>query len=94
MLHTTHYQRPNGDDEDIEITVEFTLTGGSEPSGLSGPPENYDPGEAPEFLIDGAYLPDGSKTELTDAEAEKVEAEVMDRLGDFDDGGEYFEDYE
>lgn len=31
--------------EDLELEVEGTFTPGSKPSGLSGPPENYDPGD-------------------------------------------------
>lgn len=33
--------------------LEVSFTPGIEPSGMSGPPENYDPGEGPEvYLID------------------------------------------
>lgn len=35
--------------EDSELSVEFEYRAGSAPSGLSGPPEDYDPGEGPEI---------------------------------------------
>lgn len=92
--HTTYHYREREDDEDLEIEVEFTLTGGAEPSGMSGPPEHYDPGEAPEFTIESAFVKaTGEVVTLTDEEAAKVEADVMDRLGDFDTGDDYPEDY-
>lgn len=37
----------NGED----VAVEFEWRPGTPPSGLSGPPENYDPGEGDEFTI-------------------------------------------
>lgn len=89
--HTIYYCRPNGDEDDIDIEVHFTLTGGEAPSGMTGPPEHYDPGSAPEFCVEAAYLPNGEMTELTDEEYETVKADVFDRIGDFDDDGwEYF----
>jgi len=92
--HTTYYQRPNGDEPDIEIEVDFELIGGSDPSGLSGPPEHYDPGEAPEFVLIGAAIKStGEEVDLSAAEQDAVEADVMDRLGDFDGRDDYPEDY-
>lgn len=92
--HTTYYQRANGDGPDIEIEVDFELIGGSEPSGMSGPPEHYDPGEAPEFVLVGAAIrATGEEVDLTDEEAAAVEADVMDRLDDFDGRDDYPEDY-
>lgn len=39
------------DDAAEVITVTFDWAPGTPPSGLSGPPENYDPGEGDEFVI-------------------------------------------
>lgn len=47
------------DYSEMDVTVSFTVAWGSEPSGMFGPPENYDPGSANEIedlrvdLIDG-----------------------------------------
>jgi hypothetical protein len=38
-------------DADGELIVDFDWRAGSPPSGMSGPPENYDPGESDEFVI-------------------------------------------
>ncbi len=90
--HTTYFQRPNGDEPDIEIEVEFTLTGGhggSAPS-LTDPGE---PPEGPEFEVVSAAFDDGSDAGLTPEEEAKVMADVFDRLGDFDSGDDYYDDY-
>jgi len=91
--HTTSFERVT-DDDAVEIIVDFTLSGGSGPSGLSGPPEHYDPGEPPEFLIVGAEeRSTGKAVDLTPEEEEAVERDVMERLDEFDDGDDYPEDY-
>jgi hypothetical protein len=91
--HTTSFERIT-DDAAVEIVVDFTLVGGSEASGLSGPPEHYDPGEAPEFVIEGAYVR-GTDEEvaLTPEEEAAVERDVMERIADFEDRDDYPEDY-
>lgn len=43
------------DDADRYVRVEFAWTPGQEPTGLSGPPENYDPGCGDEFEIERAF---------------------------------------
>jgi hypothetical protein len=92
-VNSTYYQRSNGDDADIEIEVEFTLSGGHDgsPPSLSDPGE---PGEPPEFELQGARIVGTDEaTELTPEEEEAVRNDVYDRLGDFMDSDDYFEDY-
>lgn len=68
------------DDGETELKVEYEVHGGSEPSGLFGLPEDYDPGEAPEIVITEAWLidDDASRVTLTDAETERFETEVIE----------------
>lgn len=42
---------PEDQSPDYDVTVEFEWTAGTPPSGLNGPPENYDPGSGDEFYI-------------------------------------------
>ncbi len=42
------------DDGNGEIDIAFDWTPGQAPSGLTGPPENYDPGSGDEFDLLGA----------------------------------------
>jgi hypothetical protein len=39
------------DERDACVTVTFEFRAGTPPSGLSGPPENYDPGSGDEFYV-------------------------------------------
>lgn len=70
------------DDGETELEVDYTFSGGSAPSGLSGPPEHYDPGSSHEVTIEDAWLladannPDAPRVTLTDAEAERFADEV------------------
>lgn len=41
------------DGSDGELVVEFDWAPGTAPSGLSGPPEHYDPGDGDEIVITG-----------------------------------------
>jgi hypothetical protein len=72
------------DDRETELEVDYEVRGGSEPSGMFGPPEHYDPGEPPEVTVTGAWLladannPDAPEVELTDAERERFEQEVIE----------------
>jgi len=93
-MPTTTFERVT-DDDAVEIEVEFTLTGGSPASGMSGPPEFYDPGEGPEFCIESAHVrATGEPVTLTDEEAAKVEVDVLENAADYeDDGSDYFEDF-
>jgi hypothetical protein len=52
------YPDPENESPDRMITVAFEWTAGEAPSGLSGPPENYDPGSGDEFYLVGADLSD------------------------------------
>lgn len=55
---------------------------GSEPSGLGGLPEDYDPGEGPELYVTSAIADDGteegSPVELSDAERERLETIIAE----------------
>lgn len=44
------------DDGYVEVRVYFTGTPGTPPSGQVGPPENYDPGSAPEIEFNHATM--------------------------------------
>lgn len=72
------------DDQETELEVDYEVRGGSEPSGLFGPPEHYDPGEPSEVTVTGAWLladasnVDAPQVELTDAENERFEQEVIE----------------
>lgn len=72
------------DDGETEVEVDYTVRGGSEASGLCGLPEDYDPGEAPEIIIEDAWLlsdadrKDAPRVDLTDAETERFEQEVCE----------------
>lgn len=63
------------DDGATEVTVELVVDDwGSAPSGLSGPPENYDPGSGMEVYINKAWNEEtGEPVELTDAERSRME---------------------
>ena len=71
------------DDQETELEILYTVTGGMAPSGLSGPYENYDPGSAPEVTIDHAYdisvanKADREDVELTENETERFQDEVI-----------------
>jgi hypothetical protein len=49
--HLEHVPLSILDGSDGELIVQFEFRAGTPPSGLSGPPENYDPGEGDEFVI-------------------------------------------
>lgn len=62
-----------------EVLVCFIVENyGSEPSGLSGPPENYDPGSGPELYIDKCLLEDGTEVKISDEERERLEQVIID----------------
>lgn len=42
---------PEDQSPDYDVTVVFDWAPGNPPSGLSGPPENYDPGDGDDFVI-------------------------------------------
>lgn len=63
---------PEDQSRESDVTVVFEWSPGCPPSGLSGPPENYDPGEGEEFNIvssgpvAGADLPDAVEERLVE----------------------------
>lgn len=93
----TFFRNYNRDDEDeTEIVVEIQVDGwGSEPSGLFGPPEDYDPGEGMEISILKAWLKsdedkaDAPEITLTDAERTKIETHFLENPPEADDGPDY-----
>ena len=89
------------DDGETEVEITFSFTPGSAPSGLSGPPEHYDPGSGPEIDIEAVRLdpdpdPSAPDVELTEAEIERFETWVAENEDDFLDDGpdEYERDYD
>lgn len=70
------------DDGETELEVDYSFRPGTAPSGMFGPPEDYDPGEGAEVTIEAAWLladankPDAPRVTLTDAEAERFDTEV------------------
>lgn len=86
------------DDRETELCVDYTVSGGEEPSGMFGPPEDYDPGSSPEVCIEEAWI-DGSdllgaayaiRINLTDKEQERFETEVCEDPDTWD----YYDDYD
>lgn len=66
-----------------EVLIDYVVESlGSDPSGLSGPPENYDPGSGPELYIERVRLAaDGTSDEeiiLPDEERWKLEQEIAE----------------
>ena len=90
QTHTHMFVR---DDGETEIEVEFSYSPGTAPSGLSGPPEHYDPGEGPEVAIERAWLakedPPGTHEYvlLTEAERQRIEDEIAQDPQWDEDGG-------
>lgn len=77
-----------------EVLVDYVVEDlGSEPSGMSGPPEHYDPGSGPELYVEKVTIDDGTEegvpVEITDAEREHLEREIADNpdwwMPDLDD---------
>lgn len=63
-----------------EVLVDYTVDCyGSEPSGMYGDPEHYDPGSGPELSVDGAVDSEtGEPIELDDAERGKLETTIAE----------------
>lgn len=73
------------DDGATEVDVDFSVSGGEAPSGLSGPPEDYDPGSGFEVEIESATRLEGEDdgpgrkgdpVTLTDKEFDRFQTEV------------------
>lgn len=70
-------------DDQTEVEVDYSISGGSAASGTFGPPEDYDPGSAFEVEVEHCYLwahRNNTKVPpavtLTDAEIERLTQEV------------------
>lgn len=64
-----------------EVLVDYVVDDyGSEPSGMFGPPEDYDPGSGPELYIEKITLTDGpdEPIEVTQQERERLEATIAE----------------
>lgn len=96
----TFFRHYNRDDEaETEILVEIQVDGwGSAPSGLFGPPEDYDPGDGMEFSILKAWLKsdedkfDAPEITLTDAERERIEIAFAEDPPEAGDGRYDYDD--
>lgn len=83
-----------------EVLVDYEVESyGSDPSGMSGPPENYDPGSGPELYVTGATIDDGTPkgvpVVLTNAERERLEEEIASNPDWWmPSGDDYPEDYD
>jgi len=83
MIHNRYFLR---DDRETEVCIDYTLRGGSGPSGMFGTPEHYDPGSPPEVEIDDAWIERidsegmgyAESVKLTDKEYDRFELEVIE----------------
>lgn len=81
-----------GGDEELE--VEFNWHPGSPPSGLTGPPEHYDPGEGPDVELLKTTR-GGTEIALDDEEREAVELWLAENyVDDADYDGGIFDDHD
>ncbi len=89
----TYFRNFTRDDE-TEVECEYSIDGGSAPSGLSGPPEFYDAGSDPEVCVVDCWLVadenanDPPRINLTDDENDRFAREVLE------DPDTYEPDYE
>jgi hypothetical protein len=80
-------------DKEIDVLVEYGVEErGSAPSGMSGPPENYDPGSGWVFRINenAIWGDDHERVALTEAEMDKIHSWLEENHED-DDG--FWDDY-
>lgn len=64
-----------------EVLVDYVVDDyGSEPSGMFGPPEDYDPGSGPELHIEKITLTDGpdEPIEVSPEERERLETAIAE----------------
>lgn len=64
-----------------EVLVDFTVDSyGSDPSGMYGPPEDYDPGSGAELYITKVVLSEGpdAPIPITDDERERLETILLE----------------
>ena len=94
-----HFDPEDESREGPPIPVEFEWTEGTPPSGISGPPENYDPGEGDYFNIVSHDFDDATEErviEWLDQHWQRPEPD-WDYLNDLRDEGDVFgreEDFE
>lgn len=76
--------------EEIDVVVEYGVEErGSSPSGMSGPPENYDPGSGWVFYINpAAFVGEVEAITLTEAEIDKIHS-WLEENHEEDDGYDY-----
>lgn len=76
------------DGSDGDLVVEFDFYRGTPASGMSGPPENYDPGEGPEFYVTASCYESapGIPVLLADHEVDKVTDWLLENWTPPDDG--------
>lgn len=80
-----------------DVLVDFVVESyGSDPSGLSGPPEHYDPGSGPELYVSKVVLAEGPDTtiEITDAERERLEGILLENPDWYTPDGDDYWDYD
>lgn len=62
-----------------EVFVDYTVEClGSAPSGLFGPPEDYDPGSGPELYVTKVSHEDGTELAVSDAERDRLETIIAE----------------
>lgn len=72
--HDTSWTLTLADGTEEDVLIEYGVEEyGSAPSGMSGPPENYDPGSGWVFRINPeAFVDEGRTITLTDADMDKI----------------------
>ncbi len=81
-----------------EVLVDYEVEHcGSEPSGMYGPPEDYDPGSGPELYITRVRLADDAAPddpiELDDSERERLEGIIAENPDWWMPDDDYSDDY-
>lgn len=81
-----------------DVLVDYVVDSyGSDPSGMFGPPEDYDPGSGPELYVEAVTLIETEeKIEISDAERQKLEETIIENpdwwMPDGDDYPDYGDD--
>lgn len=77
-----------------EVLVDYTVESlGSDPSGMFGPPEDYDPGSGPELYVTKVCHEDGTEFSISDAERDRLETIIAENpdwwMPDYDGPEDY-----
>lgn len=87
----------DGNEDDVEIKVEFDFRAGS-PASLRGHPDNWTPADSSDYDITAAFDDAGNPTELTADEERMLADEIMEAIEnhepDFnepDEGNDHFD---